>query len=73
MVEDLVLFNDTQSFTSEVGVLVQSAGTKVPPSLRHWVGAACKSANTLGDGACALHAAFGSVNKFGQLDFGADL
>ena len=56
---DQALFAPAAGFVAEEGVLAAAGHVDELPWLASWDGAECVSANTLGDGACGLHAVFG--------------
>ena len=66
--EDACLFEATQTFAPTTGRLEQDGALAVPPCFGNLVGQTFTSANTLGDGACGIHAAFGSTNRHRQLE-----
>ncbi|CAE7422447.1 RPL15, partial [Symbiodinium necroappetens] len=51
---------------SDIGVL--HAHDELPADAASWVGQSLRTLPTLGDGACALHAAFGEMNEGGFLE-----
>ena len=66
--KDLTAFQPTAAFNPEVNLL--AVASDVPDPLKPLMGTELISANTVGDGACGLHATFGLTNSHGQLDFG---
>ena len=68
--EDRHLFEPTSSFTPTRKVLRWNEEAAIPTFLHGLVEHEWVSANTLGDGACGMHAAFGSVNADGVLECG---
>lgn len=66
--KDLTAFQPTAAFNPEVNLL--AVASDVPDSLKPLMGTELISANTVGDGACGVHATFGVTNSNGQLDFG---
>ena len=59
---DLTLFSATGTFAPEEGVVTLAGHGGGAQWLETWDGARCISANTLGDGACGLHAVFGQTD-----------
>ena len=55
-------------FHPERGVFAQARLDGAFVALQPWYGRRCVSVDTVGDGACGLHAAFGVVNGQGQLE-----
>ncbi len=65
--EDRILFEPTFTFKPSMNKICWLEAT-MPAYLQKIVGQEWISARTLGDGACAMHAAFGSVNSDGSLE-----
>lgn len=66
--EDACLFQETSCFKPAAGILQWSEGMTRPEPLRPAIGKTFLSANTVGDGACGIHAAFGKNNSKAQLE-----
>ena len=62
---DAALFEATQTFAPQELVLVESSEVPLPPEVPR--GSCWLTANTTGDGACAMHALFGEAHHSGQL------
>lgn len=65
---DLCLFQPARSFVPTTGRLQLDDSIALPSGVAGLAGQTLISANTLGDGACAIHAAFGKTNRNGQLE-----
>ena len=68
--QDARLFTETGAFKPTAKTLqVNEDETMVlPDAVAHLAGEILVSANTVGDGACGMHAVFGRSNKHGQLE-----
>ena len=65
---DVALFERTCYFTPMEKTLMVDQNIKLPKDMQQGTGVTFISANTLGDGACGIHAAFGYRNEEGQLE-----
>ena len=68
--QDRLLFEPTLSFTPTMKILRWNEEAAAPTYLQEFVEHEWVSANTLGDGACGMHAAFGALNADGFLECG---
>lgn len=62
------VFMETAGFIPTANVLQTIDGVPIPETVSKYFGQILVSANTVGDGACAVHALFGSPNREGKLE-----
>lgn len=66
--KDIGIFRQTPRFTPTIKMLCPGEDVSLPPTFGQLANQVYVSAQTLGDGACAMHATFGATNSDGILE-----